>query len=186
MSGLPGEPSKQLETQARVYELIGHISSDWATLEHFINESIWALADVEPAYGACMTAQIYTIEGRFRALLALLKKRRADTHTIALVNKFAESARGPNDKRNRIIHDPWGFGILTGSTFRIEITAARKLVFQLRRVDIAELEKDQEAIHDCVDKFVDIRDRILAEIPSLPEIPLTERRPIIEGPRRMT
>ena len=184
MPRLPGEPSKRLETQARVYKLIGLVSSDWAALEHYINESIWALADVEPAYGACMTAQIYTIEGRFRALLALLKKRRANKHTIALVNKFAESARGPNDKRNRIIHDPWGFGILTGSPSKIEITAARKLVFRLRRVDITELAKDQKAVHDCVIKFIEIKDRILAEIPSLPEIPLTELRPIREGPRR--
>ena len=118
--------------------------------------------------------------------MALLKKRRADKRTITLVNKFAESARGPSDKRNRIIHDPWGFSPLDGSPSKIEITADKKLVFRLRHVDIAELEKDQRAVHDCIIKFVGIRDRILAEIPSLPEIPLTELRPIREGPRQKT
>ncbi len=186
MPRLPGEPSKRFEIQARVYELIGLVATDWAALEHYINESIWALAEVEPAYGACLTAQIYTIDGRLRALLALLKKRRADKRTITLVNKFAESARGPSDKRNRIIHDPWGFSPLDGSPSKIEITADKKLVFRLRDVDVAEIENDQRVIHDCVIKFIDIRDRIRAEIPSLPEIPLTELRPIIEGPRQKT
>ncbi len=186
MPRLPGEPSKRFDTQARVYELIGLVATDWAALEHYINESIWALAEVEPAYGACLTAQIYTIDGRLRALWALLKKRRADKRTIALINQFAESARGANDKRNRIIHDPWGLSPLDGSPSKIEITADKKLVFRLREVDIAEIENDQKAVHACVIKFIGIRDQILAEIPSLPEIPLTELRPIREGPRQKT
>ncbi len=186
MPQLPSEPNKRSKTQARVYQLIGLVASDWAALELYINESIWELSEVEPAYGACLTAQIYAINGRLNALLALLKKRRADKHTITLVNKFAESVRGPSDKRNRIVHDPWGFSTLDGSPSKIEITANKKLVFRLRNVDIAEIERDQKAVHNCVLEFVGIRDRIFAEIPSLPEIPLTELRPIREGPRQKT
>jgi hypothetical protein len=66
---------------------IAHGCNLWASLEYYINTSIWALADVEPAIGACMTAQMYTMNARLSALLALLKFRRADKKIIGRVNK---------------------------------------------------------------------------------------------------
>ncbi|MCH7540335.1 MAG: hypothetical protein IH999_08070 [Proteobacteria bacterium] len=184
MARLPGEPDKRLATIERVLALIGRATANWATLEFYINEVIWGLAETPPAYGACITAQIFTIDGRLKALLALLKLRRANTKTIKSVNRFVEAARGPSEKRNRMAHDAWGFGTKSGAPSKIEVTADKKLVFRLRAVDINELKKDVREIEECVVRFVGIRDQILAELPSLPDIPPSELRPISEGPRR--
>ena len=187
MPRLPSEPDKPPTTKARVYGLIGRITSDWAALEFYINEVIWELAETPPAYGACMTAQIFSLDGRLRALLALLKLRRADKTLIKAVNKFSESARKPVERRNRVVHDPWGFRQISESesqASQIEVTANRNLVFRLRDIDIDELDKDQQIIHDCVLKFIEIRDKIFAEISSLPEIPQSELRPIRRDPRQ--
>lgn len=168
--------------QDQIMRLIGEIASGWAAIELCINEAIWTLAEVEQAYGACMTAQIYTLDGRLKALLSLLKLRRAPDKLITMVNKFTESARGPLEKRNRAVHDPWGF-TPSGKTAKIEITANRKLVFNLRWVETEELVKDRDEIGNCVERCNAVYDAIMAALPSLPEIPQTELRPIVRGLR---
>jgi hypothetical protein len=150
-----------------------------------MNECIWDLAGVWPALGACITAQIFNIDGRLRALLALLKFRRASQTSIDAVNRFAEEVRGPSEKRNRIIHDPWGIrpdGIPT----RLHITANKKLRFDFVVADIPQLQKDMETIKQCVAGFVAIRKTILDELPTLQKIPESELRPIVEVPNQQT
>jgi len=129
-----------------------------------------------------MTAQIFNINGRLNALLALLKIRRASTKTIDAVNKFADEIRGPSERRNRIVHDPWGRNQTDGSTTKIEITANKKLKFEIVSVDLAEVKKDVDMIIDSVLKFVAIKKLIEAEIPTLPDIPEAELRPVRDGP----
>ena len=88
-------------------EQIAHGCNLWAMLEYYINNSIWALADIEPAIGACMTSQMYTMNARLSALLALLKFRRADQKIIDKVNKFTANVRDAQEARNRVAHDVW-------------------------------------------------------------------------------
>jgi hypothetical protein len=165
-------------------DLIGVAASQWGALEFYMNAAIWTVAEVPPAYGACLTAQIFTIDGRLRALLSLLKIRRVSQPTIDALNKFAENIRGVSEMRNRIIHDPWGRREIDGATVKIEITANRKLRFEHKQVDLSEVRKSVDLIIDSVVKFIEIRDLIVAEISTLPDIPASELRPIIEGPRR--
>ncbi len=168
----PDSASAKKELDPIVFELIGRATSDWSGLDYFISESIWALALTPPPLGACITAQIYTTDGRLRALLALLKIRQADQKLIDTVNDFANEIRGPAEKRNRIVHDIWTVHEDTGAMLKVEITAQRKLTFEVKEVDLSRLRKDVQDILDCVKRCKTIRDQIFAALPSLPRIPL--------------
>ena len=74
------------------YELVGRAASDWASLELLVNDCIWALSGTPWGAGACVTAQIYALDGRMRALVALLKLRRAN-ELAKKVNSFHEKSR---------------------------------------------------------------------------------------------
>jgi hypothetical protein len=181
-------PEEKREREYRLLDpklvtLIGHAASQWAMLEYYINDTIWSLSDTAPTLGACSTAQIYTIDGRLKALLSLLKLRRASKSLIVKVNKFAENMRAPSEYRNRLVHDPWGKRVPTGQTVKIEITANKKLRFENRVVDLKDLQKQVDVIVDVMLAFVEIRDTILNEIPTLPKMSQKELRPIVEGPR---
>jgi hypothetical protein len=51
---------------------IGRITTTWAKFEHWIDQALWVLADIPPRKGACITTQIGSIHGKFRALVALM------------------------------------------------------------------------------------------------------------------
>ncbi len=146
-------------------------------LEFHINHCIWELAGVPPATGACLTAQMVSLHSRLSALLALLKLRRASNATVAAVNSFADDSRGPNEMRNRIVHDVWMKGSDL-SVVRLEITAPKKLKFGLRPVTSDELDKNYSTIRKFVLRSASLRNGILDELPSLPEIPESELHPI--------
>jgi hypothetical protein len=116
--------------------LIGRVASSWSAVEANINFATWAVAGIAPALGACMTAQINSLDGRLRALLALLKLRRAPASLIKNVNKFADEIRGPNERRNRIIHDAWYWNS-SGQVARMEVVAPRKLKMDLIETSLA-------------------------------------------------
>jgi hypothetical protein len=82
MSDAKEVPSMPQDLPSEYYEIVGRVASDWAGLEYCINEAIWMTADVSPALGACMTAQIFNINGRLIALVALLKERGANGKLI--------------------------------------------------------------------------------------------------------
>jgi hypothetical protein len=54
------------------FAAIGKVVDAWATLEFFINKSIWELMNVEQKTGACVTAQIGSIQQRMKALTSLI------------------------------------------------------------------------------------------------------------------
>ncbi len=166
--------------------LLGHATSSWSSLEFAINDVIWKLADTPPALGACLTTQIYTIDGRLRALLSLLKLYRFSERTISAVNKYVEAIRGPSELRNRLIHDRWGIQRPSGKTAKMVITANKKLRFEEQIVDLADVRRDVDRIIDCLHQFHDLKEVILAELPTLPEIPRTELHPINLVPRPTT
>jgi len=162
-------------------ECVGHAANSWAHVEYYINSSIWRLAGVSPAPGACMTAQIVSLFGRLSALLALLKLRRADQKLIDMVNKFAESSRGPNELRNRIVHDIWLIDNMNAAHMgQLKITAAKKLEFSVQTVPLAELKADLGKIAVCREQASAIAAAIEAAMPTLPKISLQELAPVVE------
>lgn len=174
---MPDRPFRDLDPEFAA--MIGKIAVAWSGTELSINYAIWAVAGIPEALGACITAQIYTFDGRMKTLLALLKLRGASAQLVKLVNKFAEDARGLQETRNRIVHDSWGWDA-HGEIRRLEITAPRKLKFETIPVQLSELEADFEKIKAFSARSIDVRKAIYAELPSWPEIPQSLLRPITD------
>jgi hypothetical protein len=165
---------------------IAHANNNWTFLEYYVNSSIWALADVKPALGACMTSQIYTMNGRLSALLSLLKVRRASQKIIDKVNKFAANVRDAQDARNRTAHDMWLLDNYNpGKMGKLRITADKVLKFDIESVEIEQLRADVSTISGRRMEFSAIRQEILAALPTLPEIPPEELHPIAESRSRL-
>jgi hypothetical protein len=161
-----------------IFEHIGRLASDWATIELLVNDCIWKLADVTPVLGACVTAQIFTINNRLMALISLMKLRGFPEEFIKEMNQFSDSLRGPSEKRNRAIHDPVFVAPETGDVGRLEITAQRKPVLEMKPVSEDILLEDRTAIFYRTQELLRLRDRILAKLPTLPEIPKSSDLPI--------
>jgi|KBSMisStaDraftv2_1062788.scaffolds.fasta_scaffold387857_2 hypothetical protein len=159
--------------------LIGRVASSWSAVEANINFATWAVAGIAPALGACMTAQINSLDGRLRALLALLKLRRAPASLIKNVNKFADEIRGPNERRNRIIHDAWYWNS-SGQVARMEVVAPRKLKMDLIETSLDDLRNDLVYVREFTARAVSIKESIYAALPSLPGIPPEELEPIVD------
>jgi len=164
-------------------DCIARVATVWARLEYDVSVSIWALADVRPAMGACITSQVFTLRGKLDALLSLAKLRKIDAAIIKKINKFADDVRGGQEIRNRIIHDQWLQNNYDPSTMgHMRITAAKLLEFKIKAVLLPDLAADLEKLEDLQARFHAIRKEIEAALPTLPEIPQSELHPIIETP----
>jgi hypothetical protein len=157
---------------------IAEVTSYWAALEYNIDMSIWHLAGVYPAIGACVTAQIYTLHGRLKALEALAKLRLANKKLIDKINKFDESVRTPLDIRNRITHNCW-FRNKEGSMSQLELGAKGVLTYGFKPILIDSLKKDCGKVRHAMLKATKLRDLIEDALPTLPEIPLKELHPTV-------
>jgi hypothetical protein len=163
-------------------DCIARVASVWARVEYDVSVSIWLLADVRPAMGACITSQVFTLRSKLDALLALAKLRRVDAAIIKRINKFADDARGGQEIRNRIIHDQWLKDQLNPDQMgHMRITAAKVLEFEIKPVIFDELLTDLEKLEDMQRRFLTIRQEIEAALPTLPEIPQSELHPITES-----
>jgi hypothetical protein len=164
-------------------QCIAKITSYWSALESNINMSVWHLAGVYPAVGACLTEQIFTLDGRMKALAALLKLRQAPKHLIQQVNKFSEKSRKAHDIRNRIAHHTWHQGNESKRISQLEIGARHTLTYGFVPVPIEKLRADQDTVRNAMKESAAIRDAIETSLPTLPEIPLVELHPIVlRGP----
>ena len=163
-------------------DCIARVASVWARLEYDVSAVTWELADVRPALGACLTSQIFTLQNRLAALLALAKLRQLDPAIIKRINKFSEEVRVGQEIRNRIVHDQWLRDKRNLRAMgRLRITAAKKLDFAIQSIPLSELKADLEKLEKFHKKFLEIRDAIEAALPTLPEIPPSELHPIIES-----
>jgi hypothetical protein len=91
------------------HTLSGRIASQYALLEHSINQTIWRLAEVQPALGACITTQIGSTTSKLKTVVALLSLRDSSEHLIKKVNEFTQKNYSIADLRNRAVHDPWSW-----------------------------------------------------------------------------
>jgi len=158
---------------------IASIASCWATIEYYENNSIWIVAKLDPKTGACMTSQMYTLQAKLAGLLSLLKLHGAPDTIISRVNRFAENIRGPQEHRNRVVHDIWMLDNRhPGSMSRLEATASKKLKFEMQDVPIQRLKDIYTELSACRQEFYNIRADIFTAQPSFPGIPGSELDPI--------
>jgi hypothetical protein len=149
---------------------IGRIATTWAKLEFMINEMIWDLSNVDVRSGACITAQIMSPIGLMRALIALVRLHGGKDDLISDLNKLSGRIDGVARRRNRIVHDPWGWDATTKTYIRLEITADRKLVFEDKAAELADLKSVFDDICALLADFWKMEHRIMAELPAWPRI----------------
>jgi len=150
------------------YCAVGMVAANWAALEAIISSAIWQIGEIPDQIGICLTSQIYTLDGKIKALITLLAVRGSLEKTISKVNKFHEELRGISDARNRTVHDPWVGDQLTGIPHRLQATANKTLVFELRRVPTADVYKLAEKISEMIGRFQTIISPAIEKYPALP------------------
>jgi hypothetical protein len=167
-------------------DTIAHVVATWSSLEMAINQTIWEIAGTSPALGACLTAQMVSLNSRLSALLALMKVRGFSDKLVSKVNKFVESSREPLEIRNRIVHDEWVNsppGEDSNLMGRVEITAPKKLTMDIKPVKLTQLKADLEKIVKTNNKVYEIRNAILTELRTLPDKHKAELHPIYSIPK---
>jgi hypothetical protein len=147
---------------------IGRVASVWAKLEFLISEMIWDLANVDINCGACITAQLTSPVSRMRALISLVRLHGGDEKLIGDLNKFSARLDGLARRRNRIIHDPWGYNFTDDTYIRLEVTADRKLVFESKNADIGDLKRVFDDIIHAMKDFDRLVHAIMAGLPAWP------------------
>lgn len=149
---------------------IGRVASVWAKLEFLINEMIWDLANVDINCGACITAQLTTPVSRMRTLISLVRFHGGKDDLIGDLNKFSGRLDGLARRRNRIIHDPWGYDFTKDTYMRLEVTADRKLVFESKEAQIDDLKRVFDDIMHATTDFNHLVEKIMAGLPAWPRI----------------
>jgi hypothetical protein len=51
------------------YSAIGRVAASWAALEAMVSSAIWQIGGIQDEIGACVTSQIFTFDGKIKALI---------------------------------------------------------------------------------------------------------------------
>lgn len=90
-----------------MHSLVGQIASKWALVENFLDRTIWQLAKLDEATGACLTAQITGSHARLIAIYALCLHQKKSDKILKQIRELQFKFKGVQDRRNRILHDAW-------------------------------------------------------------------------------
>jgi hypothetical protein len=145
---------------------IGKVADAWATLELWINRTIWELMDVEQRVGACVTAHIGSFGARMRALIALVILRGGDDNALKVLNKFSTDTEGLARQRNRVIHDAWFGQHGTRNPYQFVATADRRLDFGFKPVPTKDLDELLAKIQQAIRFFEFTISNIFETLPS--------------------
>lgn len=150
-------------------EYVGLISSQWATLEFYINSTIHVLAGVKHEVGACMTANLGSIHMKLRTLQALLELYEVNPKLLKEIKKFQDRVSGTADKRNRVVHDPWLPIIsptLSGMGQFISKADRKGREFGSKMIPLSDLVTTNREIMERIDEFMELRKKIKVELPT--------------------
>ena len=149
---------------------VGRIANAWASLEFVVDQTTWGLAAIPHMVGACMTAQLLSIQPKFNALIALAQLRGLSTETVNRLKKFQSVRIGRLQQgRNRAVHDVRVLHNATGEIKRLQITAQGPLVFEFQPEPISDLHKLRKKIEAAIRDCSTLRDDVLAEFRALPD-----------------
>jgi len=157
----------------------GRLVETWAQLEFRIDQAIWELAGVEQMFGACITAQLIGVNGRLRALRALVRLRGGSDALIRELGTFAGSLSRLQHERHRVAHDPRMIHKETGAMERLEITADNSLTFGFQPESPDTLLATRNEIAAKVREFIALFERTRRELSSLPEKSRPQLRRIV-------
>jgi hypothetical protein len=162
---LPDEESlrkfiKDDADRQQLYAAVGKLASNWAVFEHMLHSSLWVLAKVGDEAGACLTSQIPGPGRALDAFVSLVRMHGGDDALIKTINQFTEKTRGMGDKRNRAVHDSWNWDRETGSPYRLEISAQKRLVMGPRPTTLSDLNRLVDQIAEHIDAF----EKVVAQV----------------------
>jgi hypothetical protein len=153
------------------YAALGKLTANWAALEAHIASAIWQISEIPDAIGASITSQIYTLEGKMKALQAILRIRNFDDIASKLNVFWDKKLRSLSEFRNRRIHDPVFF-LEGGFVARLEITANKRLKLGYESESLEEMAARIDGIADAIDEFAKIIRPALDACPPLPHASL--------------
>lgn len=132
------------------YHAVGKIITYWAALEARLASAIWRIGEIPDDFGASITSQIYTLDGKVKALQSILRARGYEKEAVNL-GTVIDDTKGLSDIRNRLVHDP--VHIREGQVYRLEIKADRRLSFSYKKVDLAKLSRVADHINTADDRI---------------------------------
>ncbi|MEG3145874.1 hypothetical protein U1839_14530 [Sphingomonas sp. RT2P30] len=147
------------------YLLVGKVITNWSMLEARLASAIWRIGEIPDDFGASITSQIYTLDGKVKALQAILRVRGYDKEAEKLGEVIADT-KGLSDIRNRLVHDP--VHIKDGHVYRLEIKADRRLSYGYKKVDLEKLARVVDHIDSADDRIEEAIRPALDAIPRLP------------------
>lgn len=143
---------------------VGKVAAYWSVLEKLAERAIWRFAKVDDGPGACITSQIYSLEVRLKALIAILKLRDLSGALVGKLNKFAGDMSGLGEQRNRVVHDPWTLDLTSGVPQRLQITAKRTLVMGYQPVPTEEVTMVVGRIYEAIWRFYELMGAAIGEL----------------------
>jgi hypothetical protein len=160
------EPSihSPLPHDSPIHNLVGRIAANWSQVEHLLDLIIWQLARLDDPTGACLTGQIIGSFGRIYAIKALCIHRGLSVSVLDQVGILGKNLKGIQDRRNRILHDPWYFEIATQQTEQYKSMARDEFLSGFYKVDEAYLQKTLASIGRRIDMVGALRNAINAEL----------------------
>ncbi len=161
---MPKNWPPSLQIPDAYYIAIGKVASNWAAFEALVNSLLWQLAKVHDDRGACLTAQIANVARSLDALASLVRLEGGSETVLKEINRFAEKTGKLSRRRNRIIHDPWTMSPNLVEPHRLEISAQKRLIFQLQATPLDDILALVDAIDDHMDEFDKLANAVLVEI----------------------
>lgn len=157
------------------HEYVGVICAVWARLELSVDATIWMLAELnhDAGVGACITAQLQSINHKMSAVVALCRYRKISTKLTKRVTTFHGHIRPIADRRNRIVHDAWVVAPAEAGgdeTKQWNWRIGKDVSTMFRPVQISELDNLIEDIKKLEHDFQDIRADLLSEFRTIKEM----------------
>src|SRR5262245_50287134 len=149
-----------------IYSYVGRVASEWAHVEHTLDQIIWQLAGTQEKQGACITAQVNGAYNRCKAIIALLKAQQSEaaTRLVSRVNDLANTSNGPNEKRNRIVHDPWYIYTDRAQVGQFRSMAHKHWEYGIYPVDLEALQDALQSIKEFADRVSHLQRDIAAKL----------------------
>jgi hypothetical protein len=157
-----------------VYQAIGSVASKWAYYEHTLDNSIRALTKTEPTVITAVTAQMMGTYPRLNAIKSLCAVRNLSPSVKAKVNSLINDNHDPQERRNRIIHDPWFFDPNSQETGQFKSMAPKDkdLKYGVKPVAAEFIDETLELIADRIKEAQKLYEKIYAELnPSREKLP---------------
>lgn len=151
------------------YSAIGRVAASWAALEAMVCSAIWQIGEIPDDIGACVTSQIFTFDGKIKALISILEAREDLDNTISELNKFHEDARNIAAFRSRTLHDSWIHDLNTNTPYRLQITADKKLIMEYKPAPTGKLRQNAEKTAKLIERLNEILKPAIERFPALPK-----------------